>query len=655
MHLAIRWFPGSDFSPDMRLRMLLFAVSFFLLPVVTPAAGGEEARFSTGSRQITLPPAAALRQFSRSRPWLKLLHYKERIFGGYTSQVDSNSFFLARDGKTDPLAELQASIRYLLLDPSGYSRFPARYLLLARHFNWTAAGKANAKLSRFLRANRSASISIAFSSYYMNSPASVFGHLFMKLDNRSSSLLDTGVDFTADTTGAGFFTYFFGGMSGYFAGKYSLIPFHKKLREYNDFENRDVWLYCLRLTEQQRDLFIKHLWELKHIKYDYYFLTENCAYHILSAVEAVCPEYDLTDKTGLLVIPVQSLRILKEAGLVERIEHKLSLRNLFIRSYSALSNEDRKLFHRVITSNTLVNGNTLSIPLLDGLIDFYSYRYPAFRLDRKQPEQSRVFDFKRRLHSMRAGLKQNHAVPDIRSEGVYPPHTIHDSVRFSLAAGYSDRLHELYLKPELRFVFHDLADPLRGYPGNAAIDFLKLSAFLYQKEGKGSVSLLFDQFTLLDYIVLNDFSFFRKSFSRRLYLGAKRLFDSRVTAVTGYFAPEISLSTGISRILGGKYSLESHPALLVYLLLKIKANFSTGFHRNHLSAGGGVDTGLKFIITSRMNLLCSYEFIQFINYKYTHTLHATFRWQLFQDIALDFAFQWSDADAQYQSGLLLYL
>ena len=45
--------------------------------------------------------------------WHILLHYKPGVFG-YESLVDDPGFFLAPDGKTNPDAELDATIRVIL-------------------------------------------------------------------------------------------------------------------------------------------------------------------------------------------------------------------------------------------------------------------------------------------------------------------------------------------------------------------------------------------------------------------------------------------------------------------------------------------------------------------------------------------------------------
>ena len=49
-------------------------------------------------------------EFSALPSWLSLVHYKKNLLGNYKSSIDTDSFFLAKNGKTSPTAELKATI-----------------------------------------------------------------------------------------------------------------------------------------------------------------------------------------------------------------------------------------------------------------------------------------------------------------------------------------------------------------------------------------------------------------------------------------------------------------------------------------------------------------------------------------------------------------
>ena len=68
------------------------------------------------------------------RYWHLLLHYRRTIGGEYESEADEAGFFLAPQGKTDPKAELQATLaRFFSTELVGRSRQPARCAFIARY------------------------------------------------------------------------------------------------------------------------------------------------------------------------------------------------------------------------------------------------------------------------------------------------------------------------------------------------------------------------------------------------------------------------------------------------------------------------------------------------------------------------------------------
>src|SRR5205814_8251235 len=75
-------------------------------------------------------------------------------------------------------------------------------------------------------------------------------------------------------------------------GEFVARPYFYKVREYADFESRDLWEYELALDGRKLALLVAHLWELGQTWFDYYYATENCSYQILGALEAADPEAD---------------------------------------------------------------------------------------------------------------------------------------------------------------------------------------------------------------------------------------------------------------------------------------------------------------------------------------------------------------------------
>ena len=93
----------------------------------SPAAASDSylAHLITDARALEL---------SGQRQWHLLLHYRKGLLGGYKSQADGREFFFAEDGKRNPEAELEATLKaFFQPEPADSTRqhpqcqFPARY------------------------------------------------------------------------------------------------------------------------------------------------------------------------------------------------------------------------------------------------------------------------------------------------------------------------------------------------------------------------------------------------------------------------------------------------------------------------------------------------------------------------------------------------
>ena len=107
-------------------------------------------------------------------------------------------------------------------------------------------------------------------------------------------------------------------------------PFHQTLRTYANLEGRDLVEYRLALTQAELDFFIDHLFELERTYFDYYFLTENCSYFLLAAIETVRPSLELSNVFWYEVIPADSVRVVaRTPGLVTSTRYRPALMTLF--------------------------------------------------------------------------------------------------------------------------------------------------------------------------------------------------------------------------------------------------------------------------------------------------------------------------------------
>src|SRR5512142_2968095 len=167
---------------------VLVALLVSLAPAAVPAAAPAPAHPDPAHLQELLERARAARLW-QDPGWLRLGHYRPTRKGGYESEVDGSAFFRALRGKTDPRAELEATLRAFFDDrpvadelSDAMCRYPARFAFLAGKLGVDLARLPPRRCPRFeafLARIHPRSATLVFSSYYLNNPASAFGHTFL--------------------------------------------------------------------------------------------------------------------------------------------------------------------------------------------------------------------------------------------------------------------------------------------------------------------------------------------------------------------------------------------------------------------------------------------------------------------------------------------
>jgi hypothetical protein len=310
-----------------------FGTALLLLSSRAHASSGSESALAS----------ARVMNLARSPEWLRLVHYRTTSWGGVASDVDGREFFLASRGKEDPEAELDATIRAFYMpaiagkdDEHAVCRFPARFLWLNERLRFEGRLEPPAcdALGRY-GASSVEAVSVVYASNYLDNPASAFGHTFLHLKRRnpagspqSNDRADYGIDYTAtpDTTNP--LLYAFKGLTGMFPGYIRLHSFEYKLREYGNYEARDLWEYDLVLTRSEVNLLALHLWELAAAHIDFFYLTGNCSFQIIAALEAAAARLDLLAHVRAPVNPADTIKALVSVpGLVSGVAYRPSLRS----------------------------------------------------------------------------------------------------------------------------------------------------------------------------------------------------------------------------------------------------------------------------------------------------------------------------------------
>src|SRR5690606_9407216 len=252
------------------------------------------------------------------------------------------------------------------------------------------------------------------------------------------------------------------GIFGGYPGITAIQPYYEMIRLYNDIEHRDLWEYTLNLTQPEVDTLLAHTWEIQDKNFDYYFFDENCAYRLLALIDAARPGTDLLDEVSTHAIPSDTVRWVRDAGLVESIHYRPSAATSVAHSLDSLPPEHRTIAAAVANGYVGVNGPEVRAlrkndraQLLDATYDYERYQSeaegrsakPAARLSHQLQVARSQSDGEEVLPRVRA--------PDKRgAQG-------HDT--FGLGLGTGQLEHSEFTQLTLRPAYHDVLDAPEGY------------------------------------------------------------------------------------------------------------------------------------------------------------------------------------------------
>lgn len=536
-----------------------------------------------------LRKAEELKLYSE-RYWHIILHYQPSG-KGFESLIDDPGFFLSPEGKTNPRSELIATIKSLFEDPERGDlhpkcRFMARFEWLKERLNLDESLFTDINCSEFeeiyKRVQPERAVLI-FPAFYMNNPSSMFGHTLLRIDgNYESKLLSHAVNYAAHVESAGIL-YPIRGIFGFYKGYYKVFPYYEMVSEYNDTEQRDMWEYSLDLTRDEVRRMFLHLWELRNIYSYYYFFDENCSYNLLFLIESARPTLHLTDRTSPWVIPVDTLRIVKESGIIKMVNFRPSIATKIRFFASGLDSDEQEMALEIIDKKLSPNKLPLEdeekkARILDLAIENIQYRYNKRLIDRR--EYLNLF-----LPTLRERSKlKKESKYDIDKLQVKPEDG-HFSNRFKsgLILSKEGAFFELNYRP----AYHDLSDPDDGYLTGSQIIFLETTLRGYED---GSV--VFSGLNIIDIISISPRDRFFAPLSWRVTTGfvRKALRDRRE-------------HTFYRLLSGAGLAYRNHAAGIFYLIGVAGVNVGEPF-RDFYTLDAGIDLGIikQFTYFWKLNL-----------------------------------------------------
>lgn len=492
-------------------------------------------------------------QLSETRYWHLLMHSPQD-----KSEIDDDAFFMVNDGKNNLAAELDETIRRLnedsnRSDESLFCRFPARRAWLEHELNVSFGDGECYAYDALVAKMDPQKVTLVFPTAHINSPASMFGHTFLRIDSSmDSKLMSYAINYAAQTDETNGITFAYKGLFGGYLGFYSMLPYYEKLKEYRDSESRDVWEYDLNLTHDEVMAMVRHIWELQRINSWYFFFDENCSYHMLWLAEIARPSVRLREHFTYHVIPPQTVRAFEEEGLVSIKHFRPSKRTKLlayekqmapasIQAAKALALGDIKPQEKVFDSKDRYT--------LEAAAELVEYDYIEGKITKEV--------YTKRYHELltqRATLGQGEGV-SIESKS--NPDTAHHAARISVVQGWFDQRSPLLIG--WRPAFHDLSEDDTGHLSGAQIEFLDVQA------GIDHNKLSLEKLTVLSLASITPVSHFFKPFSWRMKSGWDReygtdrlSFVTRVGAgaamghdkVFGYFLSEPEVRLGFNADIG---------------------------------------------------------------------------------------------------------
>ena len=545
------------------------------------------------------------------REWHLLLHYRANLFGGYTSEQDEPGFFMSPTGQIDPDAELAATLtQFFSPDLVGRSKQPAqcafvaRYAWLKEQLSFDDNRLAPMKCDRFERwfAEFDAqSISLIFASAFMNNPASMFGHTFLRVDQRGQNaqtrLLAYTINFAADVPQGSNLDYPIRGIFGGYRGYFSTLPYYLKVQEYRDIENRDIWEYRLNFNDEQIRRLLMHAWELGNASFDYYFFKENCSYHLLSLLEYADPSLRLTDEFVWWTVPADTVRLLAaQPGLVKDIAFRPSRVTLIRRKREHLSAVEHALVKRLVRDASVSQSDEVRAlsPSRQAFVLDVASDYVRYRGEHDEDLAAAAREGNRKILTARSLLRipsEDLAILPLAMQ----PELGHKTSRASLGSGW--RNNDTFEEVSLRTAYHDLLDPETGYTPDAQIEIGSISLRHYNHADQTRV----ERATLMNVMSISPMDSLFHAPSWKFNLGMQTVKHGTCDLCSNW-----TVSGGI----GAGTDTHFLRREVWFAFAEVEGNHSRAYEERHRVGGGG-SVGFYTDLTERWRILASTTYLRY--------------------------------------------
>ncbi|MDH5447357.1 MAG: DUF4105 domain-containing protein, partial [Gammaproteobacteria bacterium] len=293
------------------------------------------------------------------------------------------------------------------------------------------------------------------------------------------------INFAAETDETNGALFAIKGIIGGYPGRFSIMPYYEKVRQYNDMEHRDIWEYQLNLTPEEITRLIQHAWELVKTDFAYYFFLENCSYQLLALLDVARPGHDMKGQFSVWAIPSDTVSvILEDEKILHKAIYRPSARTRLKFQFSELSGHEHDLVEALTFGDiTPSDPAVANLPadrqplVIITAYDYLNYVFTRTGLKRSEFTQRSLMLLRARNKIPSTTTFQPVPTPEVRFDQG------HGTSRVALGGGKLKRGETERNFTELKFrpAYHNLLDNSAGYTPGAQINFFDFT-FRYDEQ-----------------------------------------------------------------------------------------------------------------------------------------------------------------------------
>ncbi|HCA5109983.1 DUF4105 domain-containing protein [Acinetobacter baumannii] len=413
--------------------------------------------------------------------WQRLMYANKN----QKSEVTYAGYFLSENGKNNLKEELKADISALFIptqdNQSIRCKFPARSQWLIQQLGIQENELPQVKCSEFenwIGQIKPYKATLIYATDFMGNPSSMFGHTLLRLDPKDQqqlNLVSYAVNYAATVAGNDNWSYAWKGLTGQYPGEYSLMPYYRKVKEYGDFESRDLWEYELNLSPEETRFLVSHIWEMQHVSFPYYFVSDNCAYRLLGLVDLVKPESHLQEKFNYASIPMETIKAMQQQGLTKAPVYRPALETQLLAQAHQHGASLAKVAHQLAMKPIKESSETLKSfsPSDQAKIIEMAYDDLYLQFIGRKVEESFAQPQLRQLLALRSQIDLDKQRQEPKRPSTEPTQG-HNARNVSLKLGEVQG--DKFIEIGHRQAYHDLIDPQGGYRAGTQLLFLNGNA-----------------------------------------------------------------------------------------------------------------------------------------------------------------------------------